>query len=45
MKTKKAKRNNAAVIALARRRLKFFTMLRNGEPYHVFSIIQEAAAA
>ena len=45
-KRKEGKRHNAAVVALARRRLNaLFSMMRNGEHYRDIPTIQEAAAA
>ena len=45
-KRKEGKRHNAAVVALARRRLNvLFAMMRNGELYRDIPTIQEAAAA
>ena len=45
-KRKEGKRHNAAVVALARRRLNvLFAMMRNGELYRDISTVQEAAAA
>ena len=45
-KRKEGKRHNAAVVALARRRLNvLFAMMRNGEHYRDIPTIQKAAAA
>ena len=45
-KRKEGKRHNAAVVALARRRLNvLFAMMRSGELYRDISTVREAAAA
>ena len=45
-KRKEGKRHNAAVVALARRRLNvLFAMMRSGECYRDISTVQETAAA